>query len=130
MNYLSIDLWDKLCWIAYTNMWIIFTSNSISRFKLVNEIKTIILEKDISKIIVGLPYDLYWKNTKQLDKTKKFIQKLKVIFPNIQIEWIDERYTTFEALDILKTLKQKDIKNKKDSMSAYLILESYISTQK
>jgi len=127
MNYLAIDLWNKRCWLAYTNMWFIFTLPCIDRVKLVLELKKLILEKEISNIIVWLPYDLYWINLIQLEKTKKFISKLKNIFPNIIINEIDERFTTFESLNILSDLKEKDIMKKKDSLSAYLILERFLN---
>jgi len=127
MNYLGIDLWDKRCWIAYTIEWIILTLPYIERVKLVWELKKIILEKNISKIIIWLPYDLYWVENKQLKKTKKFISKLKNIFPNIEIIEIDERFTTIESINILSKIWEKNIKNLKDSMSAFLILETYLN---
>lgn len=126
MNYLSIDLWDKKCWLAYSNLWIIFTLPFIVRIKLIRELKKIVLEKKISKIIIWMPYDLYWNNFKQLNKTKKFIFKLKQIFKNIEIIEIDERFTTFESFNILDMLWNKEnINEKKDSLSAYLILERF-----
>jgi len=129
MNYLSIDLGNKVCWLAYSNQSIIFMLDQVERHKLINHIKKIIKEKNISTIVVWLPYDLYQTNTKQLDKTKKFIKKLNTIFKDIKIDSIDERYTTFESLNILKEMSSKKdfIKKNKDSMSAYLILESYLS---
>jgi RNase H-fold protein (predicted Holliday junction resolvase) len=51
-----------------------------------------------------LPYDLYNIDHKQLDKTKKFIEKLKIIFPDLKIDSIDERFTSFEADSILRTM--------------------------
>jgi RNase H-fold protein (predicted Holliday junction resolvase) len=47
---------------------------------------------------------LYNNNTKQLEKTRKFKKKLEKIFPTIKVESVDERYTSFEADNILKTL--------------------------
>lgn len=127
MNYLSIDLWDKNCWIAYTNLGIIFTLPFIKRVELISKLKVIILEKDIKKIIIWMPYDLYNIDKKQLNKTKGFISKLKLVFWNLEIIGIDERYTTFEAINILNQIWEKDIKQKKDSISAYLILETYLN---
>jgi RNase H-fold protein (predicted Holliday junction resolvase) len=49
-------------------------------------LKKLIKEYDITTIVVGLPYDLYGKNLKQLEKTNLFIQKLKNIFPNQKID--------------------------------------------
>jgi len=55
-----------------------------------------------------MPYDLYNIDTKQVDKTKKFIEKLKNIFPNIKIDSVDERFTSFEANNILKNMNISD----------------------
>lgn len=126
MNYLSIDLWDKRCWLAYSNMWFIFMLPFVNRTEIISKLKKIILEKNISKIIVWMPYDLYNNDLKQLNKTKVFTKKLKEIFKDIEIYEIDERFTTFESLNILNWLKKQEIENKKDSLSAYLILETYL----
>jgi len=129
MNLLWIDLWDKRSWIAYNVEWIIFSLPYVERLNLIKYLKKIVLEKKIEGIVVWLPYDLYNKDSKQLDKTLKFIEKLKLIFPDILIESIDERFTTFESYNILSQLNltRSEILDKKDWMSAYLILESYIN---
>jgi len=128
MNYLSIDLWTKRCWIAYTVEGIIFTTPWVPRFNLINNLKKIILEKKIDVIIVWMPYDLYWIDKKQLEKTKNFVNKLKQIFKQIKIDIEDERFTTYESINILnKYEKKENILDKKDSLSAFLILESYLN---
>lgn len=131
MNYLSIDLWNKRCWLAYSNLWIIFTLPFVPRVRLVRELKKIILEKQISKIVVWMPYDLYSMDFRQLNKTKKFILKLKEIFKDIEVIEMDERFTTFESLSLLNEIwDKKNIKEKKDSLSAYLILERFLSQKR
>jgi RNase H-fold protein (predicted Holliday junction resolvase) len=55
------------------------------------------------------------------------MEKLKMIFPNVKIVWEDERFTTFESYEILGQYEKKEkFKEKKDSLSAFLILESYL----
>lgn len=132
MNYLWIDLWNKRCWLAYSTFWwIIFTLPSANRFELVPTLKKIIKEKSIETIVLGMPYDLYWIDKVQLDRTNKFYEKLKDIFPEIKIHTVDERFTTFEAINILNQFEKKEnIKDKKDSMSAFLILESFLQKNK
>lgn len=128
MNYLWIDLWDKRCGLAYTHLEYIFTLPYVNRVEIISKLKKIIKEKEISKIVIGLPYDLYGVKTKQLEKTQKFIKKLKDIFSDLEIIEIDERFTTFESLHILSQIEKKThIQEKKDSLSAYLILETYIN---
>ncbi len=126
MNYLGIDLWDKRCGLAYTNEGFIFTLPYIKRVEIISKLKKIIWEKNISKIIVGMPYDLYGIEIKQQYKTQIFVEKLQKEFPHIEIIIIDERFTTFESLQILSEIWEKNIAEKKDSLSAYLILETYL----
>jgi len=124
--YLAIDLWDKRCWIAITIEGIVIPKEIVARTALVNSLKKYIVDYKIKVIVVWLPYDLYNQDLKQLDKTKKFIEKLKLIFPEIKIDSIDERFTSFEADNILKTMWVKDREGQKDAISASLILESYL----
>ena len=124
--YLWIDLWDKRCWVAVFVEGIIFPKWIILRPKLITELRKIIKEYNIKTIVVWLPYDLYWKNLKQLDKTKVFIEKLKQIFSDLKIEWVDERFTSFEADLVLDTMWIKDKQWQKDDISAVIILESYL----
>ena len=124
--YLWIDLWDKRCWIAVYVEGIVLPKWIVPRPKLVAELKKYIKDYKIEVIVVWLPYDLHGRLMRQLDKTKLFIEKLKEIFPEIKIEAIDERFTSFEADNILKASWVKDTKWKKDDISAALILESYL----
>lgn len=125
--YLAIDLWDKRCWIAISIEKIAVPKEIVSRVSLVNILKKYIKEYNIKVIVVWLPYDLYNNDMKQLDKTKKFIEKLKLIFPEIKIDSIDERFTSFEADSVLKSMWKNNKEWKKDDISACLILESYLN---
>lgn len=127
--YLGVDLWDKRCWIAVYVEWIVIPKEIVPRVKLVDQIKKYISDYWIKTIVVWLPYDLYKIDTKQLDKTNKFIEKLRHIFPNTKIDTIDERFTSFEADNILQSLWQRNNTWKKDDISAALILESYLKTK-
>ena len=128
--YLWIDLWDKRCWISIYLQWIVLPKWIVSRHLLIGEMKKLIKEYNVETIVVGLPYDLYGKNLRQLDKTNAFIEKLKSIFKDKKIEWIDERFTSFEADLVLDSMKIKDKAWKRDDISAVLILESYLKQKK
>ena len=120
MRHLAIDLWDKKVGIAIETENISIPKDIIARTKLVSYLKKTLTEYGITHIIVGLPYDLYGKDIRQLEKTQKFIEKLKGIFHNTYIIGYDERFTSFEA--------KKDIGDIAvvDDISASLILESYL----
>lgn len=125
MSILAIDLWEKKVWIAIEINNIAFPKKIVSRIELVRELRNFFEQNNsFDTIVVWLPYDLFEKDTKQLDKTTKFIEKLKNIFPNMKVVWIDERFTTFEASNINNLIKSQ--KKEVDDISASLILESYL----
>ncbi len=130
MSTLAIDLWDKRCGIAIEIDGFSLAKDIVTRTSVVTKIKKYCLEYDCNTIVVGLPYDLYWKNLVQLDKTKKFISKLETIFPNKVIVWFDERFTTFAAENVLKEFGIKNTQWKKDDISAQIILENYLLRKK
>lgn len=122
MKYIGIDLWDKRVGLAKADdenfafaLWI------FPRIQIVSELKKI--EKkfvDLEQIIVGLPYDLYGKDTKQLEKTQKFIEKLWEIFPNKKIIGHDERFSSFVA--------DEGFSQHRDDIAAQIILQSYLDS--
>lgn len=127
MSYIWVDLGNKRVWLAIEVNKISMPLITVDRVKIINELKKIIKERWSTDIVVWLPYDLYWKNTKQLDKTVKFIEKLKDIFPDITIHWEDERFTSFASDQILWSNLSSNNADR-DSMSACLILESFLES--
>ena len=65
----------------------------------------------------------------RVEKTQKFIHKLRCKFNNISIETVDERLTTVAAHRTMNFLdvKPKEKKNIVDTISAVYILEMYIN---
>ena len=95
------------------------------------KIEELIKEYEITKIAIGMPYNMNGTSGDRVDITKKFIHKIKCRFNNIEIEKIDERLTTVSAH---KTMNYLDInpKQKKqivDTISAVYILEICLNKQ-
>jgi putative Holliday junction resolvase len=93
-----------------------------------DKICSIIKEKNINKIIVGMPYTLSGNMGQQANKTKEFINNLKEKI-NIEVDFIDERFST----KILKNnliYKKKENKDKTDKYAAAIILENYLNKVK
>ncbi len=122
--YLWVDLGNKKCGLAITIENIVIPKDIVPRTKIMSEIHSYIKKYNIQTIVVWLPYDLYGKQLRQLEKTEKFIEKLKTIFPDKKIVWVDERFTSKEA-DMLCGGPQWN----KDDISAGLILESYLAME-
>ena len=127
---LGIDLWDKRVWLATSIEWVVFPHSIVARVELVRVVKKLVKDKNIQTIVVGLPYDLFGNDTKQLDKTEKYIEKLTTIFPKIEVVGFDERFTSIEADSIKETFWNTKKELHKDDISAALILEWYISSQR
>jgi len=87
------------------------------------KISEIITEKKVTKIIVGMPYTLRGEVGQQAKRVKKFVDRLKKLFSEIEIELVDERLSSTEAKLYLSSAKNKD---KLDSIAASLILERYL----
>lgn len=95
---------------------------------LLKEIEDIIKEKNIKIIILGMPYNADGTKGERVEKTEKFLHKLKCRFPDISIEIYDERFTSLEADETMSMLyiDSKKRKELRDSFAAMHILESYL----
>ena len=90
-----------------------------------------IKKNKIEKVVVGYPVFLDGKESKMTKFVRKFYYKIKDRW-GIKVELWDERLTTEEAIEILKEQNIKDykkIKEKKDEISAALILRSYLEAK-
>ncbi len=94
----------------------------------VEQLKTIILSKDVSDVVVGVPKSLDGSIGPQAALVLSFLEELKVELPHINfIQW-DERYTSVIAHKMLKFqgIKSKKERQVKDKFEALFILESYL----
>ncbi len=93
----------------------------------IEHIRHLIDEYDISKIIIGYPYHMDGTKSDTGQKVEAFAQQVTEA-AGVPIEYIDERLTSFEAEEKLKS-HQPDYKKRKkilDSISALVILENYM----
>lgn len=86
---------------------------------------------EISEFVIGMPINMNGTQGERVEKTKKFIHKLKCKFNTISIKTIDERLTTVAAYKTMNFLdvKPKEKKNLVDTISAVYILEMYINRE-
>lgn len=91
----------------------------------------IIKEYEISTIVVGMPLNMDGTKAERVEKTEKFIHKLKCKYNKIKIVTVDERLTTVQAHRTMNELgiKAKNKKNIVDTISAVYILETYINNK-
>ena len=96
---------------------------------LLRRLDEIFNEYEVDTIVIGMPYNMNGSSSFRVEKTEKFIHKLKCKYNNKKIEIMDERLTTVEAhrtmnlLNINKSKKRSIV----DTISAVYILEKYMA---
>lgn len=98
---------------------------------LVPKLKKIIAEEKISKIVLGLPKNMNNTIGPRAVVTMEFGKKLKKNL-NIDVVLQDERLTTVEATNYMleADMSRKKRHKKIDSLSANIILQTYLDKEK
>ncbi|MCD6522049.1 Holliday junction resolvase RuvX [Candidatus Calescamantes bacterium] len=89
--------------------------------ELFKEIKRIVEEKGVEKIVVGLPKRTDGKKGWVEEKVREFAEKLK-LFLKKEVKLWDERYSTLIAQEYTQD------KNKVHLLAAEIILQSYLES--
>ncbi len=91
-------------------------------------LQKIVQEEQVTRIVVGMPYGLTNKNASMALEVQDFIEGLSKRL-NVPVESWDERLTTAEAKRQLhaQDVSREDMAKRKDSLSAKIMLESYIA---
>ena len=93
-------------------------------------IAQLIQERQIQILVVGLPYQMDGSLGKQAKATQKFARKLSR-YTDLPVEYVDERLTSVEAENQLKSQKKYD-RNQKglvDQLAAKIILQQWLDTR-
>lgn len=132
MRVLALDYGSKRIGLALgdTNLRIALPFKSLKNTqKVFWEISSILQEKGIDLILVGLPLTPSGKEGQRAEEVREFVEKLKAHLPeHVEVLLWDERYTTEEALRLLDGQSLKKKRELKDCLSAYIILTEYLDT--
>ena len=129
MRILGLDIGDKRIGVAISDeLEIIATPLEVfnNDKKVKEKLQKLINEYKIKKIVVGIPYTLKGEVGIQAKKVINFVEDI-VMSAGIEVDCIDERYTTKIPLKLLeKNSKSKII----DKFSASIILKDYLDSRK
>ena len=131
-KYLGIDFGIKKSGVSISdsNKLISFPLETIETKNLLDYIKQISIDENIEIIVIGKPLKLNNEIHGLEEEIVKFIKSLKNYLPNIQVERIDERFTSKISKQIIinSGVGKKNRRDKLiiDKISASLILESYL----
>ena len=96
---------------------------------LINQLSEIINEKQVNKVVVGIPYNMKGDDTQQTTKVREFVSILEQKL-GYEIIFVDERLTSSEAEKFMHKMDIKTgfNKDKIDKIAASIILQEYIDT--
>jgi putative Holliday junction resolvase len=131
---LAIDLGTKRTGLAVTDPLMIVASplETIPTHQLFSYLTAYTEREEVTSIVLGWPKSLDGKDTNMTQPVVALEKKLKRIFPQINIELVDERFTSKMAMQSMINMgsKKKDRKEKAgnlDKISAAIILQTYLN---
>lgn len=136
MRYLGLDLGTKTLGLALTDK----TNTISSPYKtikftsyttLIEELKQIIEEKEVGKLILGLPKNMNNSSGFAANRSLQFKEELEKAI-DLPIVLVDERLSTTEAENILISTDMSRMKRKEviDSYAAAIILDTYLKERR
>lgn len=133
MRYLGLDLGNRTVGIAISDgLGIVATGIETYRFKekdlqnAFNYVKMIIADRDVDKVVLGLPKNMDGSLGFQAEYVLEFKEMLNK--DGIEVELFDERLTTMEVTKIMigADLSRNKRKKEVDKLAAVVILQSYL----
>ena len=133
---LSIDYGKKRTGIAVSDPLQIIANGltTVETTNIFNFLKDYLGKEDVETIIVGLPKQMSGELSENMKRIEPFVNRLKKLYPNINIEYYDERFSSKMAHQAMIDggLKKKDRRNKElvDEISATIILQGYMESKR
>ena len=102
--------------------------------EIIGFLKQYVTENAVDLFILGDPRQMNYQPSENSERVLKFKEELRRSFPDIEIQMVDERFTSLLAHQtmIQGGLKKKDRQNKAlvDELSATILLQSFLETNK
>jgi putative Holliday junction resolvase len=132
---LAIDYGQKRVGLAVTDQLHIIANglDTVPVHEVLNYLEKYIAKEPIEKFVIGLPKQMNGQESDSMEFIRPFAVGLHRKFPEIEIVYMDERYTSVLAHKAMIEggLKKKDRQNKGlvDKISATIILQSYLESK-
>jgi putative Holliday junction resolvase len=134
LRILAIDYGKKRTGLAVTDpLRIIATAlETVPSDELLKYLQSYLGKEEVSEFVVGLPKTLSNEDSENAGRVRQFVEKLKVTFPDIKINLVDERFTSAIAQRAMIEggMKKKDRREKGnvDKISAVIILQDFLAS--
>lgn len=134
-RHLGIDYGEKRIGIALSDPLNIIASPHqyiVNNTETKKNLQQLFNEYEIETIVVGMPYNLKGEKGQKAEEVERFIAEILTEFKVEIIRW-DERFTSKQAhqtmIDMNVKKKQRQSKEKIDSMAAAIMLQSYLDSR-
>ena len=133
---LSIDYGQKRTGLAVTDPLQIIAGGlaTVSTSGLFDWLKAYLAKEPVERIIIGEPKQPNGQPSENLARVQQFVNRWKKAFPEVPIEYYDERFTSVLAhqamIDGGLKMKARQDKGLVDEISATIILEDYLRSKK
>ena len=133
---LAIDYGKKRSGIAVTDPLQLIAGGltTVPTPELLSFIKQYVAKESVERILVGLPKQMNNEASENMKRIEPFVHTLRKQIPSVPVEYVDERFTSVLAHRTMLDagLKKKERQNKAlvDEISATIILQSYLETQR
>ena len=131
---LAIDYGQKRTGIAVTDTLQMIANGlaTVETKELEKFIVGYVANEDVSTIVVGKPTQMNGENSENMKRIEPFFNRLKRLFPDKEITYYDERFTSVLAHQAMlqSGIGKKARQNKAlvDKISATVILEDYLQS--
>ena len=131
-RYLAIDYGKKRVGVAVSDPLKIIANGltTVESNKIFDFLKLYFEKEDVELVIVGLPKQLNNEASENMPRVEEFVKKFKEKFPEKEVEYYDERFTSKMAQRTMIDggLKKKQRMNKAlvDEISATIIVKGYM----
>ena len=132
----AIDYGRKRTGIAVSDTMQIIANGltTVATHDLLDFITNYVKKEPVECIIVGLPKQMNNEASESMKYIDPFVRSLKKRFPEILVEFVDDRFTSVLAHRTMLEagLKKKDRQNKAlvDEISATIILQTYLESKR
>jgi len=95
---------------------------------LLGEVGNLVDELGVSLVVVGLPLQVEHEGRENIimDDVRYFVKELRNKLPEVEVEFFDERYSSFEADELMNDIEHKGgEKLGRDAYAAQVILQRF-----
>ena len=131
-RYLAIDYGSKRCGIAVSDPLKMIASGleTVPSHELMEFLSNYMNQEEVDCVVVGKPVQTNREVSESFVLVERFVKSFRKRFPQVRVEWEDERFTSKLAMQAMIEggMKKSDRRKKGvvDKISAAVILQSFM----